>query len=124
MPTGRGDDNSEANPYASCKKGDCKMTNADTGIADPGTRPQSPADRAARRISGLRKNSLVISVAGLAAILGAAFSGASFVDHGHPGASMAMAVLTGAALLCYLLNLFTLSASPIVPRDHQRQHER
>jgi hypothetical protein len=77
-----------------------------------------------RAILARNRLAIVTSVAGLAAILGAAFSGASFVDHGHPGASMAMAVLTGAALLCYLLNLFTLSASPNAPRDHQRQHER
>lgn len=164
------------------------MPNADTGIADAGARPRSPTDRAARRVRGLRRNSLGISVMllaqyalgmgvnlyapvpdtdqgrgfavavgralshlpavlaihaalgllllvaavnvlsravrarqrpaiatsalGLAAIVGAALSGAAFADHGRPGASMAMAALTAVAQLCYLLNLFTLGASP------------
>lgn len=162
------------------------MTNTDAGVTDAGTSPRSPADPAARRVRGLRRNSLAISVmllaqyglgmgvnlytqvprsdqgrglatavgralshapavlaihaalgllllvagvsvlsrairvrqipaimtsaAGLAAIVGAAFNGASFADHGRPGASMAMAALTAVALLCYLLNLFTLGA--------------
>ena len=172
------------------------MTNAGAGIADADTRPQPPADRAVRRIPGLRKNSLAISVmlltryglgigvslyarvpgsdqgrglavalgralsnppavlaihaalgllllvaavsvlsravlarnrptivtsaAGLAAIAGAAFSGAAFADHAQAGASMAMAVLTGVALLCYLLNLFTLGTSPGTLRAHRK----
>ena len=163
------------------------MTNTEAGVADAGTRPRSPTDRAARRVRGLRRNSLGISVmllaqyvlgmgvnlyapvpdtdqgrglavavgrtlsnppavlaihatlglllliaavnvlsrairsrqrpaimtsaTGLAAITGAALSGAAFVDHGRPGASMTMAALTAIALLCYLLNLFTLGAS-------------
>ena len=163
------------------------MTNADAGVTDAGTRPRSPTDPAARRVRGLRRNSLGISVmllaqyglgmginlytpvpktdqgrglaiavgralshppvvlaihatlgllllvaainvlsrairarqrpaivtsaTGLAAIAGAALSGAAFVDRGRPGASMAMAALTAVALLCYLLNLFTLRAS-------------
>ena len=163
------------------------MTNTDAGVTDVGTRPRSPTDPAARRIRGLRRNSLGISVmllaqyglgmginlytpvpktdqgrglavavgralsnppavlaihaalgllllvaavnvlarairsrqrsaitssaAGLAAIVGAALSGATFADHGRPGASMAMAILTAVALLCYLLNLFTLGAT-------------
>jgi len=163
------------------------MTNTEAGVADGGTRPRSPTDRAARRVRGLRRNSLGISVmllaqyaigigvnlyapvpdtdqgrglavavgralsnppavltihaalglllliaainvlsrairarqrpaivtsaTGLAAIAGAALSGAAFVNNGRPGASMAMAALTAVALLCYLLNLFTLGAS-------------
>jgi hypothetical protein len=176
------------------------MTDASTGTANPRTILETPADRLARRMSALRKNSLGISVmllaqyglgmgvnlyaevprtdqgsgpaialgralshspavlaihaalgvllliaafsvlsrailarnrlailtsiGGLAAIIGAAFSGASFVDHGHPGASMAMAALTGVALLCYLLNLFALTASSNAPGDDLRQRER
>lgn len=163
------------------------MTKTDAGVTDPGHISQSPADPAARRVRGLRRNSLAIlvmllaqyglgmginlytrvpkadqgrglaiavgralshppavlafhaalgllllvaavsvlsrairsrqkpvimtSAAGLAAIAGAALSGAAFADHGHTGASMAMAALTAAALLCYVLNLFTLSNS-------------
>lgn len=163
------------------------MTKTEAGVTDADTRPQSPTDPAARRVRGLRRNSLGISVmllaqyglgmginlytpvpktdqgrglaiaagralshppavlaihatlgllllvaavnvlsrairsrqrpaittsaAGLAAIAGAALSGAAFADHGRPGASMAMAALTAVALLCYLLNLFTLGTS-------------
>lgn len=42
---------------------------------------------------------------GLLAIAGAAVSGASFVDQGETYASMSMAILSGAAMLCYLINL-------------------
>jgi hypothetical protein len=56
---------------------------------------RSPATRQARRVSGLRKNS-------------AAASGAGFVSNGRVGASMAMAILTGVALLCYLANLLVV----------------
>lgn len=163
------------------------MTKTEAGVTDVGTGPRSPTDSAARRVRGLRRNSLGISVmllaqyglgmginlytpvpktdqgrglavavgralshppailaihaalglllliaavnvlsrairsrqrpaittsaAGLAAIAGAALSGAAFADHGRPGASMAMAALTAVALLCYLLNLFTLGIS-------------
>ena len=48
------------------------------------------------------------SAAGLAAIAAAAFSGATFVSNGQDGASMAMAILTGVALLCYLANLLVV----------------
>jgi hypothetical protein len=51
------------------------------------------------------------SAAGLLAILGAGFSGASFVSRGHDQASMAMAILMGIALLCYLLNIALLSSA-------------
>ena len=176
------------------------MPNADTGIADAGARPRSPTDRAARRVRGLRRNSLGISVmllaqyglgmginlytpvpksdqgrglavavgralsnppavlaihaalgllllvaavnvlsrairsrqrpaimtsaTGLAAIVGAALSGAAFVDHGHLDASMAMAALTALALLCYLLNLFTLGASLNARQERERSTAR
>lgn len=52
----------------------------------------------------------VTSAAGLLCVLGAAFSGATFVDKGQNSASMTMAVLTGVALFCYALNLFTLGS--------------
>lgn len=171
------------------------MTNTEAGVADAGNWPRSPTDRSARRVRGLRRNSLGISVmllaqyalgmgvnlyapvpdtdqgrglavavgralshppavlaihatlgllllvaavnvlsrairarqrraimtsaTGLAAIAGAALSGASFTGHGRPGASMAMAALTAVALLCYLLNLFTLGAS--LNAGHERE---
>jgi hypothetical protein len=42
--------------------------------------------------------------------VGAAASGAAFVGSGADGDSLAMALLTGVALLCYAVSLFTLSA--------------
>ena len=51
---------------------------------------------------------IAASAAGLAAIVGAAVSGAAFVSNGQAGASMAMAILTGVALLCYLANLLAV----------------
>ena len=45
-------------------------------------------------------------------ILAAAFSGARFVGNQQASASMAMAVLTGIALLCYLANLLTVVVPP------------
>jgi hypothetical protein len=56
------------------------------------------------------RRAIAASAAGLAAITAAAVtaaavSGAAFVSNGQVGASMAMAVLTGVALLCYLANL-------------------
>ena len=63
----------------------------------------------------LTRHSLAIaaSAAGLAAIVAAAVSGDAFVSNGQAGASMAMAILTGVALLCYLADL--LMASPHAP---------
>jgi hypothetical protein len=58
-----------------------------------------------------RLRSLMISaVVGLLCVVGAAFSGANFVNTGANGASMAMAVLTGVALACYAFNLYLLGA--------------
>ncbi len=66
----------------------------------------------ARAIRTRHKLAIASSAAGLAAIVGAAVSGASFVSDSRPGASMAMAVLTGIALLCYLGNLFVVPPGP------------
>jgi hypothetical protein len=52
-----------------------------------------------------------LSTAALLAIVGAAASGAAFVGSGADGDSLAMALLTGVALLCYAVNLFTLARS-------------
>ena len=45
------------------------------------------------------------SVAGLIALALADAAGTSFTGSGHPADSMAMSVLTGAGLLCYVANL-------------------
>ena len=62
----------------------------------------------ARALRARHKLAIAASATGLAAIVGAAASGASFVNDSRAGASMAMAVLTGVALLCYLGNLFAV----------------
>ena len=53
---------------------------------------------------------VVTSVVSLLAVLGAAGSGAAFVNSGQDGASLSMGLLTAVALLCQLINLFRLSA--------------
>lgn len=63
----------------------------------------------ARALLARHRPAIAASAAGLAAIVAAAFSGAAFVSNGQAGASMAMAVLTGVALLCYLANLLMVS---------------
>lgn len=55
------------------------------------------------------RRAIAACAAGLAAIIGAAVSGDMFVSSGHDGASMAMAIFTGVALLCYLASLLTTS---------------
>ncbi len=65
-----------------------------------------------RAIQARHKLAIAASATGLAAIAGAAVSGASFVSDSRAGASMAMAVLTGVALLCYLGNLFVVRPRP------------
>lgn len=64
-----------------------------------------------RSVLARHRLAIASSAAGLAAIAAAAFSGATFVDSGQDGASMAMAILAGVALLCYLANLL------VVPRE-------
>ena len=54
---------------------------------------------------------IVLSVLFLLALLGAASSGASFVDSGRDSASASMAMLTGVALICSLLTLFVLGSA-------------
>jgi hypothetical protein len=50
------------------------------------------------------------SVVGLLAMIFASVAGAGFTSTGDTSASMAMAVLTGVALLCYAVNLYLLRA--------------
>ena len=59
-------------------------------------------------IQARHKLAIAASATGLAAIAGAAVSGTSFVSDSRAGASVAMAVLTGVALLCYLGNRFVV----------------
>jgi len=49
---------------------------------------------------------IVLSAVFFLALLGAASSGASFVDSGRDGASASMAILTGVALICSLASLY------------------
>jgi hypothetical protein len=49
---------------------------------------------------------IVLSAVFLLAVLGAASSGASFVDSGQDSASASMAMLTGVALICSLISPF------------------
>ena len=67
-----------------------------------------------RAIVARHRWAIASSAAGLAAIAAAAFSGATFVSSGQDGASMAMAILTGVALLCYLANLL-VAGPPAAP---------
>ena len=66
-----------------------------------------------RAIRARHRRAIAASATGLAAIIAAAFSGAAFVSNGQAGASMAMAVLTGVALLCYLANLVMVSPAAV-----------
>jgi hypothetical protein len=54
---------------------------------------------------------IVSSALGLLALVAAAAAGASFTSSGDAADSMGMAVLTGAALLCYAVNLYALRPS-------------
>jgi hypothetical protein len=58
-----------------------------------------------RAVLTRQARAIAASAAGLAAIIAAAVSGAAFVSNGQAGASMAMAILTGVALLGYLATL-------------------
>ena len=51
---------------------------------------------------------IATAAAGLLAMIGAAASGSAFTGRGHDGASMAMALLAAAGLLCYGASLFLL----------------
>jgi hypothetical protein len=59
------------------------------------------------------------SVAGLVALALADAAGASFTSSGHPADSMAMSVLTGAALLCYTANLYLVHPKRSAPMSHK-----
>ena len=71
---------------------------------------------------------IVLSAVFLLALLGAASSGASFVDSGNDSASASMAMLTGVALICSLISLYVLGsgsrqpAGPNAPATESRGH--
>ena len=73
-----------------------------------------------RALRARHKLAIAASATGLAAIAGAAVSGASFVRDSRADASMAMAALTGGALLCYLGNLFAVPPGPAAARQGGR----
>lgn len=60
-----------------------------------------------RAISARHRPAISASALGFAAIIGAAVSGATSVSSEHDSSSLAMGLLTGVALLCYLANLLT-----------------
>jgi hypothetical protein len=53
---------------------------------------------------------IVLSVVGLLALVMAAIAGASFTSSGQTESSLAMAMLTGVAMLCYAGSLFAAGA--------------
>jgi hypothetical protein len=63
----------------------------------------------------------VLAAAGLTAIGGAFASGEIFVRNGQSGASLAMALLTGVALLCYIGTLTQVSTVLRRQRSHGSQ---
>ena len=64
-----------------------------------------------RAIRARHRLAIAASALGFAAIIGAVVSGATFVSSAHDSASLAMGLLTGVALLCYLANLLTVFPS-------------
>ncbi len=62
-----------------------------------------------RAVADRRPAFIVTSGLSLLAILGAAASGAAFVNAGTSGASLSMALLTALALVCQVVNLFLLA---------------
>ena len=63
-----------------------------------------------RAVAGRAGFFMTTSAISLLAVLGAAASGAAFVNHGSDAASLTMGLLTAVALLSQLINLFRLSA--------------
>jgi hypothetical protein len=66
----------------------------------------------ARAVAARRPAFIVTGVLSLLAVLGAAASGAAFVNAGANGASLSMALLTAVALLCQVVNLFLRAGVP------------
>lgn len=57
------------------------------------------------------------SVVGALCMIGASLSGASFVDTGKEARSILMALLTGVAIICYLINTAAVSGAPVAAGD-------
>ena len=75
-----------------------------------------------RAIADRRGFFMATALVTLLAVLGAAGSGAAFVNAGGNGASLGMGLLTAVALLCQVLNLFRLSSPhPASGRSLERQ---
>src|SRR5690349_12278150 len=66
----------------------------------------------ARAMARRDRTLAVLAAAGLAAIVGAFVAGEMFVKNGQDGTSFAMAMLTGAALLCYVATLILSGGIP------------
>ncbi|MGH3393451.1 MAG: hypothetical protein ACRDPO_02060 [Streptosporangiaceae bacterium] len=64
-----------------------------------------------------RPTLIAAAAAGLLAMIGAAASGSTFAGSGKDGASMAMALLAAAGLLCYGATLFLLPRPAAVGHD-------
>jgi hypothetical protein len=65
------------------------------------------------RAVGIRHRlALVLSAAGLAAIIGAGFAGLGYTGSGANGASLGMALLFAVALACYAVLVLVLPARP------------
>jgi hypothetical protein len=77
----------------------------------------SAASALVRSILVRRTGIVVLTAVGLAAIVAAALSGASFVGHGDPGSSMGMAISAGVAIGAYAVTLFLCPSTP-VPSQH------
>ena len=63
-----------------------------------------------RAVQARSRVTIVTSSINLVAVAGAAASGAAFVDNGRASASLTMALLTGVALLCQVVNLYVLGS--------------
>ncbi len=63
-----------------------------------------------RAVQAHSRVTIVTSSINLVAVAGAAASGAAFVDSGRASASLTMALLTGVALLCQVVNLYVLGS--------------
>ena len=77
-----------------------------------------------RSVLSRRRPLIWLSAVTLLAVLGAASSGAAFVNSGTNGASLGMALLTGVALLCLAVTLFVAGAPGAAPPVVQGTTER
>jgi len=68
-----------------------------------------------RSVLSRRRALIWLSAVTLLAVLGAASSGASFVNSGNDGASLGMALATGVALACLAVILFVTAAPGAAP---------